>query len=355
MTANPSQLPSSAAPAARPASSPPRRDRAVLWGGILFSAAFTLLIWMLGPRLAAFPHLPDQGATWYYWKLPAPETWARVTAWGFYLMHNAAIWAILVLAQRHRTQYGTSLSKYNIAALAVNALFVLLHLVQTHVWYDGLAQDVHIFTSQWSVILMLVLIVMMENPRRGMFFGRKAPLPQRTVQFLRKYHGYIFSWAVIYTFWYHPMETTSGHLIGFLYTFLLLLQGSLFFTRVHLNKWWGFALETMVLVHGTLVAIIASNGLWQMFFFGFAGIVVATTMHGLGLPRWVRLSILGAYIAFALFVYNQIGLAKIHQITWIPLTYYAVVLALALLIGLGLWLVQKIGARFRPTSALPDA
>ena len=327
----------------------PRQDMIVLWAGILFSIVFTALIWVLGPRLEIFPHLPDQGATWYYWKLPAPDTWARITAWGFYLAHNAAIWAILFLATRHRTKYGVTLSRYNIAALAVNAVFIVLHLFQSHIWYDGLAQDVHIFTSQWSVILMLVVIVMMENPRRGMFFGKKAPLPQRTVQFVRKYHGYLFSWAVIYTFWYHPMETSPGHLLGFLYTFLLLLQGSLFFTRVHLNKWWGFALETMVLVHGTIVAIIAANGLWQMFFFGFAGIVVATSMYGLGLARWVRLTIIGLYIAFAVAIYSQIGIAKIHQVTWIPLTYYATVLVLALLISGGVWLGQKFASRSQPT------
>lgn len=328
-----------------------RQDAMILWAGVLFSIAFTALIWALGPRLEAFPHLPDQGATWYYWKLPAPDSWARITAWGFYLVHNAAIWTILFLAQRHRTKYGVTLSRFNVAALAVNAIFIVLHLVQSHIWYDGLAQDVHIFTSQWSVILMLVVIVMMENPRRGMFFGKKAPLPQRTVQFVRKYHGFLFSWAVIYTFWYHPMETTPGHLLGFLYTFLLLLQGSLFFTRVHLNKWWGFTLETLVLVHGTIVAIVAANGLWQMFFFGFAGIVVATTMYGLGLPRWVRLAIIGVYVAFAAAIYSQIGIARIHQITWIPLTYYATVFVLALLISGGVWLAQRLGARLHSSTS----
>jgi hypothetical protein len=126
------------------------------------------------------------------------------------------------------------------------------------------------------------------------------------------------------------------------------LQGSLFFTRVHLNKWWGFALETMVLVHGTIVAILAANGLWQMFFFGFAGIVVATSMYGLGLARWIRLTVIGVYLAFAFAIYSQIGIEKIHQITWIPLTYYATVFALALLIGGGIWLVQKIGGRSHP-------
>jgi hypothetical protein len=328
----------------------PRQDLIVLWAGIVFSFAFTGLIWLFEPQLARWPHLPDQGATWYYWKLPEPSTWARITAWGFYLFHQVAIWGILFAAQRHRTRYGTSLSKYNIAALTVNAIFIALHLVQTHVWYDGLAQDVHIFTSQWSVILMLVFIVIMENPRRGMFFGKKAPFSKRAVDFVRKYHGYIFSWGIIYTFWYHPMETTPGHLMGFLYTFLLLLQGSLFFTRVHVNKWWGFALETIVLIHGTMVAILAANGMWQMFFFGFAGVVVVTSMYGLGLPRWVRLTVIGIYAAAAIAVYSQVGIAKIHQITWIPLTYFATAFVCVGLVSAGLWVARKIGEARSPAA-----
>ena len=47
------------------------------------------------------------------------------------------------------------------------------------------------------------------------------------------------------------MEATSGHLIGFLYMFLLMLQGSLLFTRAHVNRWWTLVLEVAVLAHGT--------------------------------------------------------------------------------------------------------
>jgi len=123
-------------------------------------------------------------------------------------------------------------------ALAASAFFILLHFVQTHIWYDGLAQDVSIFSSQGSVIVLLVWVLLMENNRRGMFFGKKLPIKQEIIRFARKYHGYFFAWATIYTFWYHPMVNTSGHLIGFLYMFLLMLQGSLFFTRIHTNRWW---------------------------------------------------------------------------------------------------------------------
>jgi hypothetical protein len=72
---------------------------------------------------------------------------------------------------------------------------------------------------------------------RGLFFGNKLPIKQEIIRFARKYHGYFFARATIYTFWYHPIEPTSGHIIGFFYMFLLLLQGSLFFTRIHTNRW----------------------------------------------------------------------------------------------------------------------
>lgn len=326
-----------------------RQDQAMLWVGIAFSTLVTGLIWWLGPRLAAVPHWPDSGAAWYYWRLMEPDTAARVSAWGMYLVHQVAIWWLIFSAQRMKARtglrYSTRLYWFNWAALGVNALFAFLHLFQTHVWYGGLAEDVSIWSSQWSVILLLVLVVLMENQRRGLVFGKKVGWMKRAGSFVRTYHGYLFAWAIVYTYWYHPTEATFGHLLGFFYTFLLMLQGSLFFTRVHLNKWWGWTLETLVLVHGATVAVLQGNGMWPMFAFGFAGVLVLTTIHGLGLPRWMRWGALALYVGLALWVYgSRDNLAGIYQIAWIPATYYVVVFALAGLISLGLWLA----ARLRP-------
>lgn len=329
---------------------PTRADAKALWLGILFSLIFTGLIWGLGERLATVPHLPDTGGAWYYWQLPE-RTWAGIiSAWGFYTLHQLAIWGLIFWAQRQQSRYTTGLHWFNYAALGVNALFCFLHLLQTHLWYDGLAQHVSIFSSQWSVILLLVVVLMIENPRRGLFFGAKAPLSQRIVDFTRKYHGYLFAWATIYTFWYHPTEATSGHLVGFFYMFLLLLQGSLFFTRIHLNKWWTFTQEFAVLVHGTLVAVMQGGQMWPMFGFGFAGLLVITQLHGLGLARWVRGLILAIYLGAALWVYNGRGIEKIHQITWIPITEYATLFILAGLVGVGLWVTDRVGKRDAPES-----
>ncbi len=321
-----------------------RLDSPVLWGGIAFSLAFTALIWWGGARLDSVPLLPDLGASWYYWRLPNPTFWTRATAWGFYLAHQVAMWGLIYYAQTHIKKYTTGLHKVNILALGVNAFFIGLHFVQTHIWYDGLAQDVSIWSSQASVVILLIWILLMENPRRGMFFGKKVPISKEIVHFARKYHGYFFAWATIYTFWYHPMVSTSGHLIGFLYMFLLMLQGSLFFTRVHVNRYWTFILEFAVLFHGTMVAIMQANNLWPMFFFGFGGMFIITQMHGLGLSRWVRALILMVYIGATLWVYNGRGWASLNEIVRIPVIEYLSMFVLAGLIGIGLWTARRIKA-----------
>ncbi|MEJ5199935.1 MAG: hypothetical protein WHX53_13510 [Anaerolineae bacterium] len=318
-----------------------RTDTLALWAGILFSFVFTAIIWLAGRWLADVPHLPDTGPSWYYWRLVQTTTVARATAWGFYLLHQIAAWALIYYAQTRIKKFTPGLQKINIIALAGSAFFILLHFVQTHLWYGALAEDVSIWSSQTSVVIMLVLILLMENQRRGLFWGKKAPLGREAVSFVRRNHGYIFAWAVIYTFWYHPMENTSGHLIGFLYMFFLMLQGALLYTRVHLNRVWTTALEVMVLVHGTLVAVMQGNGMWPMFFFGFAGIFVITQMHGLGLPKWAKWLILAVFVALVLVVYNG-QWVRLNEIIRIPLIEYLAVFVVAGLISGGLWVARRI-------------
>lgn len=319
-----------------------RGDLLALWLGIAFSAAFTGLIWLTGSALQSFPHLPDQGASWYYWKLPEPTLMGRLSSWGFYLAHQLVSWGLIWYAQTHVKKYTTSLHRINVIALAANAFFIVLHLLQTHLWYDGLAQDTSIFSSQGSVIILLIWVMLMENNRRGLFFGQRLPISQRIIHFARKYHGYYFSLAIVYTFWFHPMENPPGHLIGFFYMFLLMLQGSLFFTRIHINKYWTFVQEIAVLFHGTLVAIQNANNLWPMFFFGFGAIFVITQMYGLGLKGWMRWTLLAAYIIGVIVVYSSRGLNRLWEVAAIPLIDYPAVIVLALLIGLGLQIYRWV-------------
>lgn len=320
---------------------PLRKDNLALFGGILFSLLYTALIFLLSNRLSV-DFAPDTGFAHYFWKLPEPTVWSRLSVWGLYFVHQIAIWWCIFYAQKNKLKYTSGLHPLNIWALGINAVFALLHVLQTHLWYDGLAQDVSILSSQGSVIVLLVWVLLMENSRRGMFFGKKLPVGKAVMQFARKYHGYFFTWAIIFTFWYHPAEATSGHLWGFFYTALLMVQSSLMFTRAHLNRWWTFFLEFTVLIHGTLVAIGQGNGIWAMFFFGFGGIFVVTQMHGLGLNRLTRAGLLTLYIAGVLFIYNSRGWDKLNEIIRIPMIDYLAVVVLAALFWLGLFIARRL-------------
>jgi len=320
-----------------------------MWCGIAFSLMFTIVIQFARPLVPTIDFAPDTGASHYYWILPDPGALTRLSAWGSYLAHQFLIWFLIWRAQCAKLSYTNGLHRVNVLAFVGNAAFVTWHLFQTAVWYDGLAQDVSIWSSQWSVIIMLVLILHLENQRRGVFFGKKIRFLTETGGFVRKYHGYVFSWAIVYTFWFHPMENTSGHLIGFFYMFMLMVQGSLFFTRAHVNRYWTFTLEILVLFHGTLVAINQGNGMWPMFFFGFAGLFIITQMHGLGLKLWQRWGFLVLYIAGVLWVYSSKNLAMVHQVTWIPVTEYAAMFVLAGVIWLGMRLASPRDKQSRRT------
>ena len=325
-------------------------DTNALWIGVIFSLLFTGIIWWLGPLLDKVQLAPDQGASWYYWKLPNPTFWTRATAWGFYILHQVSMWGLIYYAQTRVKKYSSTLHRVNYLALGLNASFILLRVLQTHLWYDGLAQDVSIWSSQTAVIILLIWVLLMENNRRGMFFGKRLPISKEIIRVARKYHGYFFAWATIYTFWYHPTIATNGHLVGFLYMFLLLLQGSLFFTRIHTNRWWTFFLEVAVLIHGTIVAIFQGANLWPMFAFGFGGVLVITQMYGLKLSKWVRWGLLAVYIGLALFIYSERGWANLNEIIRIPLIEYLSALLLAGLLWLGMWIVRKF-RREQPAEA----
>jgi hypothetical protein len=323
-------------------------NRALLLG-LGFSVAFTLVLWWAGiywmdaDRYASFAPRSDAAwlpQMWYLWQLNEPTVWTRLTAWGSYIAHNLVIWYLIWRAQSANTKYSSNLHWFNVVALLANAFFIVLHLVQTRYWYDGLAQDMAEFTSQASVTIVLVAILIMENDRRGMAFGYRAPFLKTVGRGLRKYHGYYFAWAIIYTFWYHPMEITGGHLLGFLYMFLLLLQGSLFYTRTHLNNYWKVMSELSVVIHGVMVAYLAGQE-WVQFFGGFLGMFVVTQMHGLGLSRTVRWVLGLAYVAAVLLIYSQgAGIAKAFMVTLIPLVEFVLVVFVSLIVLFIMWLLS---------------
>lgn len=313
--------------------------------GLLFAISFTLLIWAAGVRLEDVPLRPDQGATWYYWKLAEPTIASQLTAWGGYLLHQFFLWGIIMYARKHVHTYTTSLHRINIVALLGNVAFVVLHFVQTHFWYDGLAQNVSLTSSEASVVLLLIVVLLMENRRRGLFGGKKVSIAKSIIDFFRQYHGFIFAWAIVYTFWFHPMVATSGHLLGFFYIFLLLLQSSLFYTRMHLNRWWTVLLELMVLFHGAVVVtMLRGSALWA-FVLGFLGIFLITQMHGLRLKLWMRWGVFGLYLLTILIAFTQKGTAVWRDILLLPVLEYGLLFLLAGVTWLGIMIYQRVRPR----------
>ena len=152
----------------------------------------TFAILLLNPILRQIELLPDQGAAWYYWKLPEPDFWSRATAWGFYIAHQLFFWGLIrwAVVNRDRLRDRGALHPVNIVSLLGTAAFVGLHYLQTAVWYDGLAQDTSVFSSQLSVIFLLVIVLIMEAPRRGIAFGHGGRWLAPARQWLIRYYGY---------------------------------------------------------------------------------------------------------------------------------------------------------------------
>jgi hypothetical protein len=193
-----------------------------------------------------------------------------------------------------------------------------------------------------SVAFMLMLILVLEEPRRGLAFGIRPPLRRDFVELVRRYHGYIFSWAIVYTFWYHPMEGKPGHLVGFFYMALLMLQSSLLFTHAHRDQRWTFVLEMLVLPHALTTAISKRNQLAPMFGFGFLGMLLIAQSYNFKLaPRVRRLAYTGYLLAASATFAQRRQLQRLPDILRIPLLEYAVVAVLYFGYLLSLWFAAR--------------
>ena len=229
--------------------------------------------------------------------------------------------------------------------LAVHLLFAFLHWLQTHLYYDGLAADVPELSALGSVALMLMVVLVLDAPRRGLFLGR--PVKKRVLmkRVLARTHGYIFLWALIYTFWYHPTVDSPGHLVGFFYILLLLWQSVLLFQRSHLDRRWTIFLELLVIPHAAFVAWHQGSGLVPMFVFGFSSVFVLTQLYGLGWSHRSRQLVWGLFIIVTVLSYTLLHRWEhIFEILRIPALDYGVVA----IIWLAFLAVEKM---FRPKNS----
>ena len=316
--------------------------RKAILAGFLFAGLTTAVIALTATRLQpAFTTVGTTRPFQYPWRLTTPDQMAQLTAWLGYSFHNLSAWLVIWLARRQQPSFSDRFNRYNWSMITIHILFAALHLLQTHLWYDGLARDVPEITALGSVALMLMVVLILENPRRGILLGWRAPFSRRLVSVVKEYHGYLFTWALTYTFWYHPTEDTPGHLHGFLYILLLIWQSALLFHRAHLNRWWKLTLEVLVLPHGALVAYYQQNQMWPMFAFGFGAMFFLTQMYGLPLRTLTRRLAWASFLLLALATYGwradswQSGLFDMAaELPRIPFLEYTVVLILFVLFAI---------------------
>lgn len=293
--------------------------------GFCFVASYLIQLW--GPALSDVVFAEPEPGIWYEWQLAEPTWLTRLTAWGGYLMHQFFFWWVIYKAQTQKLNYTEKLHPINYIALAGSAFFIFLHIGQTHAFYDGLAQEVSGVTAQFSVILMLSVMMIIENRRRGLILGKPAPFSKRAVDFTRKYHGYYIAWAITYTFWFHPAEGNLGHVTGFFYIFLIMMQGSIFFTRLHTNRVWTFFQESVVVIHAIALSFIIdrTRGM-AIFFFGFGAVFLLTTLHGLGLSKkglYAALGLFTAVLAWYLFATQDYAIMRNISFTPVALYFFA--------------------------------
>lgn len=323
--------------------SPVTKDEVRTWfrWSLAVAIAFSALIALLSHALQRFVKPEDQGSWWYYWQLAEPTFWTHFSAWALYVAHQVFTW-VIVARMLKEGNHPDRMSSANRIALWGNLVFMGLHLIQTHVFYDGLAQDVPVWSSQWSVIIMLVIIIYLLIPRRGLVLGVRVPLKQKFYGWVRKYHGFYISWALVYTFWFHPMEGDYGLLTGFFYMFLLFMQLSFAGTRIHTAIGWLTVLELTVGLHGPAISLqkhLAEGGAgsifadtWPMFLFGFVGVFVLTGQYGFRLGKAGRALVFATYAALAILVYSFRGFGRLFEISFIPVALIGGALAL---VGVG--------------------
>ena len=88
---------------------------------------------------------------------------AQITSWVGYLCHQLGMWAIIYYAISAKPKYTQSLHRFNLLAMAFNGFFILVHILQTKFFYDGLAQDPSIFSSFGSVVVMILIDINIQT------------------------------------------------------------------------------------------------------------------------------------------------------------------------------------------------
>ena len=205
---------------------------------------------------------------------------------------------------------------------------MLLHLLQTHLKYDGIAQDAAELCPIIATVLSLVVLAMMQQTERGLVFGYR--LEGETfialTNIARRFHPYIVGWDVVFTFWYHPMEGGWHHSPGFFSLFCILIQGCLLFTTAHLNPVWRVALELMGFPHAIYVEYSHSERCrWKMFLTGVLITPLVVHFHIFKLSVATTTALLIGYFSLVLFLYRNMPWNRWSEPLHFPVAIFSLI------------------------------
>ena len=196
---------------------------------------------------------------------------------------------------------------------------------------------------------ILFMILAMYVPVRGMCCGscsrgvsfnkqnycNNGKIWTEMAMFLRKYHGYYFSFAITIDWYSHPFESTLGHLTGILNDLLVFWQIICIYTPAHRNKWWCIASEFVIIIHGPLIALGRGVGA-SMLGFGFTIVFMCTGQWGLPISKPTRSLMLGVFISMIFSNYHfgwsknlsreKVSWKDLPEIFRIPSIYYLIML-----------------------------
>ena len=331
-----------------------------LLAAVIFCVIVGLLTHLLGGRLREnFPALPVwRGTLWYRWKsLPSEEArkfslftginfphsfhLRAKSAWLGFLLHFIFLTVMIIWAQFHFSGrhahncptpsapdwcgWTNELEPIHFVFLAGTGVFILLHLLQTHYKYDGIAQDSPQLVPIIGTVLSLCVLALMQQTERGLVFG--YGLEDETFVALtniaRRFHPYVVGWVIVFTFWFHPMEGGLHHLPGLLPLMCTMIQGCLLFSSAHLNPLWRVGLELLGFPHAIYIEWShPDRGRWKMFLTGVLLTPLVVHFHIFKISVALTTTLLLCYVTLFLFLYRNMPWRKWSEPLHFPATIF---------------------------------
>ena len=259
------------------------------------------------PSLLSVPLSMSQYSTRFSMEVHQRE-WvpsARPSVMLLYACHQVFHWSMTCYA-RFFLKTSRKLQSFHYWMAGVNIFFVLLHLALSHWTHGSIFSAAHHYNNYGvyyptydTEVNLLILwglsywILLAKSGQRGIFFGLSVPFTKPIVLVANELLDFVFSWAVLYTYWRHPLKEISTLIIELIFV----AHSCLIRTTFHKNKYWTMFVEMVLLFF--FFHVLGPNRPKDTFFgsLNFCMVVfVVTQIHGLNLRLLVKIDIISVCI-----------------------------------------------------------